>query len=284
MSGKSVRNSTVPAPEIDCGHGHSHDPSIAHSSPESDEHSLSMGGVLGGVLGTALMGPVGAYLGYEMGERAEALLTSVMTPEEEGLGLGEDVDAMIANSPTLTSNIEQLQEDGWTIRFGESGAGSFCDKEAKTIVIDVDSAGDTTDITQTLAHETGHALYEADPYVDFGDLSKEEYVDVNVNSALKDEGEATLMNLQIRQEILDATATADSEGTDIGVAGAASAQYIEAYEQWDGEGRDAMRQQIADIFAHGEHPSTAPDGDYYDYYAGTYRDHWDAHHPSNAAP
>jgi hypothetical protein len=55
---------------------------------------------------------------------------------------------------------------------------------------------------QTIARESGHPLYSEDPYVKPGGSTRPQYVDANAKRNLKDEGEATLMNARIRDEIL----------------------------------------------------------------------------------
>ena len=183
-------------------------------------------------------------------------------------GLGAKVDALVEKSPTLQGNLKKLQEDGWTTVYGEAGKGSFCDKTAKRIVIDPNDKNNPVGVTQTLAHESGHALYTADPYIKPDGLTRAEYVAKNANRDLKDEGEATLMNAKIRDEIGD---------PDIGIAGAQAKKYEAIAKKYpDAADRDTARQAIADVFAKGEHPSTDPTKTYEDYYGKTYADFWDA--------
>src|SRR5438128_4430369 len=106
-------------------------------------------------------------------------------------GLGADADKEVARSPKLVSNIQQLQANGWKIQYGDKDKGSYTDRDKKIIVVDSNEKGKTAQILQTLAHETGHARYKPDPYVPPTGLSKKQYVDANVKSNLKDEGEAT---------------------------------------------------------------------------------------------
>jgi type VI secretion system secreted protein VgrG len=185
-------------------------------------------------------------------------------------GLGQDVDALAAKSPTLQGNLERLQAEKWTIEYGTAGKGSYCDRDAKTIVIDASEKGHPEQVIQTLAHESGHALYTPDPYVAPTGLSKQEYVAKNINSALKDEGEAALTNAQVRQEILN------NGGSDIGIAGAQSSKYEELAAKYpDAADRDLARQKIGDLFADGERPSTSPTDTYRDYYSKPFSDFYD---------
>lgn len=208
-------------------------------------------------------GPGGAQPGKQGG---------AATPQKAGpkTGLGDDVDEIAGKSPTLTANIEKLQAEGWTIEYGEAGKGSYCDKDAKRIVIDSNEKGNAAGITQTLAHESGHALYTADPYVGVEGNTRDEYARKNGNSDLKDEGEATLTNAQVRKEINDAG------GPDIGIAGANADKYQEIADKYpDAADRDKARQEIADVFADNEHPSTDPDKTYREYYERWHKEQYD---------
>jgi len=185
-------------------------------------------------------------------------------------GFGADVDALASQSSTLADNLRQLLRDGWTIRYGAAGKGSYADRAAKEIVIDSNSRGDTEAIVRVLAHESGHGLYEPDAYVPPSGLTKEEYVDRNTNSALKDEGEATMTNSDVRKELNDAGAG------DIGISGNESEKYEEIADKYpDPADRDQARQEIGDTFADGENPSTDPGKTYKDYYGEPYSDWWD---------
>jgi type VI secretion system secreted protein VgrG len=185
-------------------------------------------------------------------------------------GLGKDVDAVAALSPTLQKNVQKLREDGWKIKYGEPGKGSFCRRDRKEIIIDPDSKGKPVLVTQTLAHESGHALYQPDPYIPPAGLTRQVYIDSNAARDLADEGEATLMNCQIRAEIIS------RNGPNIGVAGAQEAQYEKIYAKYSKpEDRDQARREIATIFANGEHLSTAPSMTYGQYYEKPYADYFD---------
>jgi len=185
-------------------------------------------------------------------------------------GLGTDADALAAKSPTLQGNLEKLDDEKWTVKYGAAGGGSYCDRDAKTIVVDANEKGHPEQVVQTLAHESGHALYTPDPYVQPTGLTKQQYVAANVNRSLKDEGEATLMNARIREEILN------NGGSDIGIAGAQSAKYEQLSAQYpNAADRDIARQKIGDLFADGERPSTSPADTYRDYYSKPFSDFYD---------
>lgn len=189
-------------------------------------------------------------------------------------GLGADIDNMIAKSDTLTNNLQTLLAQGWTISYGTAGNGTFADRNTKTIVVDPNSSGNPASVVQSLAHESGHALYTPDPYVPPDGLTKDQYVKQNLDRSLKDEGEATLMNAQVRNEINS------NGGPDVGIAGAKPDDYANiAAQNHDYADRDKARQDIGDIFADNEHTSTPPNPTYRDYYSKPYSDFWDKTHP-----
>lgn len=194
----------------------------------------------------------------------------------EHTGLGSNVDKIAAKSATLEHNLVDLHKAGWVIKYGNKGGGSFTDRDSKTITVDAAEKGQTAAVLQTLAHESGHASYTPDAYTQPDGLTRQQYVDRNVDHSLKDEGEATITNLLVRRQLLAA------HQVDIGVAGQQSAKYKHLFAQHQGHlnepgNRDQLREQIGQVFAKGEHPSTDPKKNYYDYYAKTYRDFYDQH-------
>lgn len=281
---------TPPRPSHDHDHGHHghHSPEgnaersrrtagQAQPSPGQDEDFPWLGTAVGAGLGGLLMGVPGAVLGGMFGQEIEDGIDSMLGNEEEGLGgnlgLGTEVDALVARSPTLTASLAQAQENGWTITTGEPGGGTFASPSTKTITIDPDTTGDVPGVVQSLAHEVGHALDETERYVGPDGLTRDQYVDQNTTGQLEGEAEATIMNLRVREELL-----AGDDGVDIGVAGAGSAEYQRLYAQYQEDGdREALVRGISTHFAHNEHPSNDPDSDYHDYYSRFYENHWDEH-------
>jgi type VI secretion system secreted protein VgrG len=192
----------------------------------------------------------------------------------EQTGLGSGVDTVAAKSETLEHNLVALHKAGWVIKYGDKGGGSFTDRDSKTITVDAAERGHTASVLQTLAHESGHASYTPDAYSPPDGLTRQQYVDRNVDHSLKDEGEATITNLLVRRQLLAA------HQVDIGVAGQQSDKYQQLFAQHQGHlnepgNRDQLREQIGQVFAKGEHPSTDPKKNYYDYYAKSYGDFYD---------
>jgi type VI secretion system secreted protein VgrG len=189
-------------------------------------------------------------------------------------GLGSDVDAAAGKSKTLTDKINQMQSDGWSVKYGEDGAGSFTNAGEKTVVLDGNLEGDTEGTLSMLSHEVGHATWKT-PEIPFEaafaqGMSKEDFVSQNVHADLLSEAEATLTSSQIQQEL------AANGGPSIAVPGAHASEYQQTYQDYlqDGD-RDAAREQIASIFGDGEHPSTSPNQTYNQYYQGAAASQWD---------
>ncbi|HNW75069.1 MAG TPA: hypothetical protein PKN44_15675 [Bacteroidales bacterium] len=192
--------------------------------------------------------------------------------------LGEKIDKAIDKCPKFAENLKKLQNEGWSFEYGEKGKGSYCQKSAKKIVIDADEKNNTALVVQTMAHESGHAMYKADPYVPPDGLTKADYASKNANSSLKDEGEATLTNIEMKKCLKD------NGGISINVAGVNAKKYEKIAEKYpDSKDRDKARQEIGDIFADGEHPSTAPDKTYRQNYEQPYLDYYDKWKNNNKA-
>ena len=136
-------------------------------------------------------------------------------------GLGANIDSLIAKSDTLTNNLQQLlsQKPPWTIAYGLPGKGTFADRGSGQITVDPNNAGNPAAVVKLLAHESGHALYTLDPLVPRAGLTRAQYVSKNTDRNLRDEGEATLMNAQVRNEINA------NGGPDVKIAGANPTQY-----------------------------------------------------------
>ena len=175
-------------------------------------------------------------------------------------GLSDDIDKMVAKSPSLTKDLETLKKDGWKIVYGAPGKGSYVDESAvpPTITIDGGKKGDPVSATRSLAHEVGHATSLYKP--DFS--SKSAYV----NGALSDEGAAMMNNIKVQREILA------NEGPDIGISGNAANHtgYNKAYDQFLKDGNAAKaRNSIGNVFGNGEITSTTNQS-YANYHGGWY--------------
>ena len=175
----------------------------------------------------------------------------------------------------ITADLEAMQRAGWRVEYGAPGSGSFADRSAKLVTIDGNDRSSDAAVLQTLAHESGHATYTQDPYVSYEGVSRQEFVDRNVMRSLKDEGEATMTNIDVRNELRAAG------GPDIGVAGAQSSDYERVAGQYpNAADRDRAREEIGRLFSSGEHPSTSPNETYGAYYGHTYESFYD----QNATP
>lgn len=170
---------------------------------------------------------------------------------------GSEVADLAAKSPTLRADLAKLEAEGWEIKEGNPGGGSYANSDSKEIVLDPNMDANTT--VQTLAHETGHAKDTSG--VDTS--SREAYL----RTTLDGEGYATINNIEVQREIQAAG------GPDIGIAGNHDAQYEQAYEQGVKSGdMDKAADDIGQIFGKGERTSTTGQT-YEDYYGGYYDAH-----------
>jgi type VI secretion system secreted protein VgrG len=224
--------------------------------------------VLGAPRGGGGRGPASGGAGQSGGGAAGG---DAATPPAVKTGLGEDIDKAVGQSAKLSQGLKALKDKGWKFDYGTAGGGSFCDRDAKKIVLDANEKGKVSEVLTTLAHEMGHAAYKPDAYVDIGDLSREQFVDANVMRSLKDEGEAVLTNIEVRKEL------AAAGGTRISVAGAGASKYEKIYKDYLTHGdRDRARTEIARAFGDNEHPSTDPSKTYTQYYGKPFADYYDS--------
>jgi hypothetical protein len=185
-------------------------------------------------------------------------------------GLGKDIDAAVAKCPQFQKIIEDLQKKGWKIEYGDAGKGTYASKKDKKIVVDTNKKGDIAKVVGSLAHEVGHARYKEDPYVQPAGLTKKEYVNANVKRNLKDEGEATLTNVELKNCLKK------NGGVNINVSGAHAAKYEQIAKKYpDPKDRDKAREEIGNHFANNERPSTDPTKTYREYYEKPFSDFYD---------
>ena len=78
-----------------------------------------------------------------------------------------DVGYFMKDAPALERQLATLEEQGWKVRYGEPGKGSWANAEKQEIVVDPTVEG-PVDTLKTLAHEVGHALEKPTPFRDPG--------------------------------------------------------------------------------------------------------------------
>lgn len=139
--------------------------------------------------------------------------------------------------------------------------------------------------TATLAHELGHAKTPAINHDPTPYPNRQAYVDDMVNQSLEHEGQATLNNAKVRQEILD------NGGPDIGFPGDTSTnggqlsgngvEYDSIYKDVQSGAKTQQQgaQEIGEIYRNGETASTDASGQprgYGPYMAEQYGNYYDA--------
>src|SRR6185436_5356296 len=109
----------------------------------------------------------------------------------------------------LKAQLEQLEKDGWTIKLDPSSSSYYTDFPNKEIVIN----GARSAQVRRIAHEVGHAT-TGNPYVpDTPSMTRDQYVNTNIESHMVSEGKAQLNATIVRDEIRRAG------GTDPGLPG-----------------------------------------------------------------
>jgi peptidoglycan hydrolase-like protein with peptidoglycan-binding domain len=130
------------------------------------------------------------------------------------VNLGTKTNQMIEKSTTLKAKVVELQFDKWTIKKGQPGKGSSCDKSTKTIIIDPNDSEE--DIATGLAHEVGHGTFSAPPKPSLGSSTDgEAYILKSVESDFMDEGNAQFVAcevvVQLKANGVTAKAPADAD-------------------------------------------------------------------------
>ncbi|WP_280422697.1 hypothetical protein [Nocardia carnea] len=127
------------------------------------------------------------------------------------IGLGDDLDEIVAHSPTLTARFNDIQRRGWVVRYGdeymmrrgEAMRMGYADLREKTIVIDDRLEGDPREVTRTFNHEVGHA-YGADKIPDEPSIqgqTRAEWSKKCTDQHLNEEGRAILSEYRPLDEI-----------------------------------------------------------------------------------
>ncbi|MEV3960236.1 MFS transporter [Nocardia sp. NPDC050193] len=118
--------------------------------------------------------------------------------------LGAGVDALVAESPTLSVHIAELRAAGWTFHYGATGEGSYADRDLRCIVIDGHhrNADRVAQATWALATEVAIAASDAralrtGPHNE----TTEQWVEKLVIERMRAEAEAQLFLFEVQQEI-----------------------------------------------------------------------------------
>ena len=193
------------------------------------------------------------------------------TPSADAKAPGAAVDKVIDTCPMFRASMDNFKTSKVTVVYGTAGGGSFLERgPPPKITIDSAERGNTNAVTQTLAHELGHAEYSPPPFSPpIKGTSKAAFVDRSALEGLKDEARAVKRNIELQRCVKV------GKGGDIGVAGANAKTYEAVFDKYpDSKDEGKMIDEIANAFGT-EHPSTAPTSTYKDYYGKPYADWWD---------
>lgn len=184
-------------------------------------------------------------------------------------GLGAGVDGLVAESPTLTAEIQYLKASGWSIGWGDASQASNTTYSSRgdSIVISQTYQRDVASVVSQLAHEVGHAL-SLPTLSDWllpltSNAASDEgysYASTNTSVELVGEGFATLNNVAIQQEILTNTGGIQPDtGVNIRVASANATinvpQYQSIFNDYvNGEDAFTAATQIGGIYRNNEIP------------------------------
>ncbi|WP_280417235.1 hypothetical protein [Nocardia carnea] len=125
---------------------------------------------------------------------------------------GPDVQSYVGMSPFLLDQLEILNADGWTIKYGNvveevgEGAQGLADHRAKQIIIDERLKNDSLQSTRILAHEVGHVYPGKFETVTDPPGPGERFpawLARNMRQLYLGEAESELVAARVRKEILD---------------------------------------------------------------------------------
>ena len=188
-------------------------------------------------------------------------------------GFDKKTKDLAKKSPELQKQLKELEKDGWTIKHGKEGGGSYANRQTKTITI---AKGQTPEQeVTTVAHEAGHARYGTPPRHGMdGASSRSDYISRNVDEHMRDEAAAQFNSAQVRDEILGAG------GSDIGIPG--RGDYEGIWDRYDAG--DITRDQALGEMAGamGAERTSTTGANYRDYYGGSYGRTWDNAHSTRS--
>jgi len=177
----------------------------------------------------------------------------------------QDTRDAAKKSPTLKAQLAELEGRNPQVPIvkGPAGGGSYYD--GNQVVIDANERGPRT--TGTIAHEVGHATYQAEPATPMS-AGREAYIKDNTDRYMRDEGNAQFNAAKVRSEVKG------NGGQDTGIPGAHQDRYQDSYDRYqqnkisEAEAKQEMTKTMAS-----ERTSTTnePYEDYYgDHYAKQY--------------
>jgi hypothetical protein len=176
--------------------------------------------------------------------------------------LGAKADAIINLSPKLRADWQRLLAQEWSIVYGKPGEGSKCDWKNSTIIVDPAQAkGDPNKLAVIFAHEVGHAVSRPPYDIPGSGLTREEYVEANVDRQLASEGDAAFENARYQEEI----ALNGGKSDEIGYAGKRDDDYQRIYDAYkagqisESEARHQMGQVMAQEGVSGTNNTTYRD-------------------------
>jgi hypothetical protein len=165
-----------------------------------------------------------------------------------------------------------MQQDGYSFTTGPVAKGYFTDRDQKTITIDQPQTDEVT--VAHIAHEVGHALYKPGYVARAPGMTRDEYVQKNVDAFMQDEAAGQFNAAMIRRDLKIAG------GPDIGIPGSQTAAYQRAFDDY--VSGKITRPQVMDRMATlmgNERISIPPKSPYRDYYRSAFEKEWDDNAP-----
>ena len=176
---------------------------------------------------------------------------------------------LIKQSPTLRSQIFEIEQKNYNFEVSTLDEGYSTDPDTRTIYIDQPHTDAAT--VARIAHEVAHAVLLQQPTIPVTDsMTRDQYVQANVDNFMHNEGEAQFNAAQVRAEVFAAS------GTHIGLPGTQPFEYLAIYDQFTA-GTVTKEQAITKMgdLMGAEQVSTEDNQLYRDNYRVMFENDWD---------
>ena len=176
---------------------------------------------------------------------------------------------LIKQSPTLRSQIFELEQKNYNFEVSTLDDGYSTDPDTRTIYIDQPHTDGAT--VARIAHEVAHAVLLQERFIPPTDaMTREQYVQANVDNFMDNEGEAQFNAVQVRSEVFAAS------GTHLGLPGTQPFEYLAIYDKFTAGSltREQAIDQMGALMG-GEQVSTEANQLYRDNYRVMFENDWD---------
>ncbi len=176
---------------------------------------------------------------------------------------------LIKQSPTLRAQIFELEQKNYNFEVSSLDDGYSTDPDTRTIYIDQPHTDGAT--VARIAHEVAHAVLLQQRFIPAADgMTREQYVQANVDNFMHNEGEAQFNAVQVRAEVFAAS------GSHLGLPGTQPFEYLAIYDKFKAGAltKEQAIDQMGGLMG-AEQVSTEDNQLYRDNYKQMFENDWD---------